>query len=316
MDCRIAFFAVAAAAAPGSDESFAGYFIVAVLGVWILIEASGHGIFSRFSEEKEARKDRSLQERRTVKSVAGTYKKDLDQPLTLIEAGTMQITSLTVDEKYVYLSSGSNDILKVYDKTGRLRASKNYVGGGRNTLCNDEKTLYTLTSDKKVLFLNKSDLEPAGELSDNRITEPLGVDGRYIYTGFQGYKIGVFDITSKAFVRTVGHHVSDIIAVCSDGLNIYSADSSFLQVTNKEGDIIANTPAGGVVCSLALDEKCAYISLYDGRIRVVDKLSGASIREIAAGHGGLSAIAVDELNVYYGSVKSGIRVFPKSNPKT
>jgi hypothetical protein len=306
------FFSVAAAAAsqPG-DESFAGYFLVGAIGVWVLLEASGHGIFSRFSEEKEARKDRSLQERRTVESVAGTYKKDLDNPLALIEAGTLQITSLSVDEKHIYLSSGSNDILKVYDKTGRLTASKNYVGGGRNTLCLDEHTLYTLTPDKKVLFLSKNDYSATGELSDSRITEPIGVDGRFIYTGFQGYKIGIFDKAAKAFIKTAGHHVSDIIAVCSDGKNIYSADSSFIQVTDMDGNIIANTPAGGVVCSIALDDRNIYVSLFDGRIRIIDKVSGASVREIAAGHGGLSAIAVDDARIYYGSVKSGIRVFPK-----
>jgi hypothetical protein len=312
MNKKNAFLSVAAAAAAQpADESFAGYFLLAVLGAWILLEVSGRGIFSRFSEEKEAIKDRSLREKHTVESVAGNYKKDLDQPLLLIEAGTMQITSLTVDEKYIYLSSGSNDILKVYDKTGRLIASKNYLGGGRNTLCHDEQTLYTLTSEKKVLFLDKKELSPRGELSDNRITEPLAVDGKYVYAGFQGYRIGIYDKVTKAFVKTVGHHVSDIIAVCSDGRNVYSADSSFMQVTDPEGDIIANIPAGGVVCSLALDEKYAYISFYDGRIRIIDKMSGANVREIAAGHGGLSAVAVDSGRIYYGSVKSGIRVFQK-----
>jgi hypothetical protein len=312
MDKRIGFFSVAAAAASQqSGESFAGYFLLAVLGAWLLLEAAGRGIFARFSEEKEAAKDRSLRERRTVVSVAGNYQKDLDQPLSTIEAGTMQITSLAVDEKHIYFSSGSNDILKVYDKNGRLIASKNYVGGGRNALCLDEQTLYTISSDKKVLLLNKSDLAPKGELTDDRIKEPLGVDDKFIYTGFQGYKIGIYDKESRAFIRTVGHHVSDIIVVCPDGRNVYSADSSFIQVTDQKGNITANMPAGGVVCSMALDQRCVYVSLYDGRIRIIDKISGANIREISAGHGGLSAIAVDDQRIYYGSVRSGIRVFSK-----
>ena len=306
------FSSMALAVTPPEDNSFLGYLILTALGIWILLEATGRGVFFlNVSVDKEVKKDRSMREGRIVKAVASDYRRDLDPPERLIDTGTLQITSICVDDRYVYFSSGGSEALKAYDKTSQLIISKNCVNIGRNTLCNDEQMLYTFTSEKKVLILAKSDCAAHGEISDNRISKPLGVDNRHIYTGFQGYIIGVFDKATRSYIGAIGRHVSDIIAVCSDNEKVYSADSSFLQITDMLGNILGNVPAGGVICSLAIDDKYAYISLYDGRISIRDKTTGTHVREIAAGHGGLSSIAVDDKFIYYGSVKSGIRIFSK-----
>lgn len=242
------------------------------------------------------------------------------------------ISSLAIDDTFVYIGSKSGEFAKYNKETGvfSLLSNKVFADVSQNvvwikSLSVDENHIYIGGSGFGRFVVFDKTTETFGSL----ISTPFGstnregiiscIDTNYVYAGTDNGKFAVYDKSTGTFGALVTNAFTQISSLGCDENNVYVGGyGGRFAIYNKSSQTFGNlieTPIGSTTLrALAVDENNVYVGDASGHFSIYNKTKGIFDTTVTTLFGGtqINSMVVDENYVYIGGNSGRFITYNKS----